>query len=355
MPFVNVEGGWFLNSTAGLNAANRTLVDLNWEEADSTLCFGHCLFRMKGSRQTLRESTSRSQDCRGLRERAGARFRKPCRPRFYLHRSQSKPLATTARTCFEGPFGEVIRKTGAMANAMPFRFSTKYQDDETDLLYYGYRYYNPSTGRWLSRDPIEEQGGLNLYCFVSNEPGYHIDGYGTSLVGGPWSMFLYGLYGPPFTDLSISDQLIQQAKSNSRSLEDGLLAGLWYQMQCGKSGIAIVSKDDDKFSIDKPGSLGRANMGRWQLKLQGMCAWSCADGKRPCCCKCTATCIFEAHLSKTWTFQPWGYNDWNGPYTIIWLQTLFNQWYIYHVPGGMYTMSADFTDSRSMEYTKCSK
>jgi RHS repeat-associated protein len=40
-----------------------------------------------------------------------------------------------------------------MAKLNPFRFSTKYDDDETDLLYYGYRYYNPSTGRWLSRDP----------------------------------------------------------------------------------------------------------------------------------------------------------------------------------------------------------
>lgn len=29
-------------------------------------------------------------------------------------------------------------------------------------------YYNPATGRWLSRDPVEEQGGLNLYGFVGN-------------------------------------------------------------------------------------------------------------------------------------------------------------------------------------------
>ncbi|HNR72510.1 MAG TPA: RHS repeat protein, partial [Verrucomicrobiota bacterium] len=41
-----------------------------------------------------------------------------------------------------GPFGEVLRATGPMAKANLFRFSTKYQDGETDLLYYGYRYYN---------------------------------------------------------------------------------------------------------------------------------------------------------------------------------------------------------------------
>jgi RHS repeat-associated protein len=50
-----------------------------------------------------------------------------------------------------GPFGELLRATGPMAKANPFRFSTKYQDDETDLVYYGRRYLNTSTGRWLSR------------------------------------------------------------------------------------------------------------------------------------------------------------------------------------------------------------
>jgi RHS repeat-associated protein len=35
--------------------------------------------------------------------------------------------------------------------------------------YYGYRYYHPQTGRWINRDPIEEDGGLNLYGFVGND------------------------------------------------------------------------------------------------------------------------------------------------------------------------------------------
>jgi len=68
------------------------------------------------------------------------------------------------------PFGQTVRTTGVMAKNCPFRFSTKYTDDESDFLYYGYRSYNPSTGRWLSRDPIEERGGENVYCFVSNVP-----------------------------------------------------------------------------------------------------------------------------------------------------------------------------------------
>jgi RHS repeat-associated protein len=37
------------------------------------------------------------------------------------------------------------------------------------MYYYGYRYYDPNTGRWPSRDPIAEEGGINLYGFVGND------------------------------------------------------------------------------------------------------------------------------------------------------------------------------------------
>ena len=67
-----------------------------------------------------------------------------------------------------GPFGELLRATGPMAKGNPLRFSTKYQDDETGLLYYGFRYYQPSTGRWLSRDPIGEKGNRTLYVCAGN-------------------------------------------------------------------------------------------------------------------------------------------------------------------------------------------
>jgi RHS repeat-associated protein len=71
-------------------------------------------------------------------------------------------------------FGEAVLTTGNAAS-LPFAFSTKYRDNETELYYYGFRYYNPSTGRWLSRDPIGEEGGLNLYGMVGNNPINHWD------------------------------------------------------------------------------------------------------------------------------------------------------------------------------------
>jgi RHS repeat-associated protein len=69
-----------------------------------------------------------------------------------------------------------------MAKNNPLRFSTKYQDDESDLLYYGYRYLNNQTGRWIGRDPSQEKGGLNLYVFAINNALIFVDARGLASV-----------------------------------------------------------------------------------------------------------------------------------------------------------------------------
>jgi len=66
------------------------------------------------------------------------------------------------------PFGKLTSSNGSKSGDFRHRFSTKYQDAETALYYYGYRYYSSELGRWLNRDPKEESGGLNLYVFVGN-------------------------------------------------------------------------------------------------------------------------------------------------------------------------------------------
>ena len=67
-----------------------------------------------------------------------------------------------------GPFGEPIRVSGSYAKANPLRWSTKFTDDDSGLVYYGYRYYTPSQGRWIGRDPTTDQVFLNLYLFCHN-------------------------------------------------------------------------------------------------------------------------------------------------------------------------------------------
>jgi len=52
---------------------------------------------------------------------------------------------------------------------LPNHLSYTYDDTTVYLGYYGFRYYDPETGRWPNRDPIEEAGGYNLYGFVGND------------------------------------------------------------------------------------------------------------------------------------------------------------------------------------------
>ena len=55
------------------------------------------------------------------------------------------------------PFGGIAREEGDMAHVNKFRFSCEYMDDELGVVYYNYRYLDPLSGRWISRDPIQEK------------------------------------------------------------------------------------------------------------------------------------------------------------------------------------------------------
>lgn len=81
------------------------------------------------------------------------------------------------------PYGNIIDSSGSLANVFAFGFSTKYHDRETGMVSYQRRFYRPALGRWLNRDPIEEEGGENLYAFCLNSPSLYIDILGTDFWG----------------------------------------------------------------------------------------------------------------------------------------------------------------------------
>jgi RHS repeat-associated protein len=83
---------------------------------------------------------------------------------------QNQHIGAKSPTTHLGPYGELIRVSGPNGKINPVRFSTKYNDDETGLVVYEYRFYNASNGRWLNKDPLGERGGLKLYSFVYNNP-----------------------------------------------------------------------------------------------------------------------------------------------------------------------------------------
>ena len=113
------------------------------------------------------------------------------------------------------PFGSLTKVSGDYADRNPFRFSSEYFDEETGLIYYNYRYYNPELGRWISRDPIEEQGGYNLYGMIGNNPLYG------------WDMLGYELCSR-CSNLTWSQKLALYLQTKVNNLADDLAGGNYY-------------------------------------------------------------------------------------------------------------------------------
>ncbi len=71
-----------------------------------------------------------------------------------------------------------VRTTVGAQDAASFGFTGHLEHKELGLVFTLYRAYDPATGRWLSRDPIGEDGGINLYGYVSNDPINLVDPLG---------------------------------------------------------------------------------------------------------------------------------------------------------------------------------
>ena len=102
------------------------------------------------------------------------------------------PLIGGSALSHEAPFGTIISQSGDAAEGNPFRFSTKYHEaadvgasgDTPRLVYYGYRFYDPEFGRWVSRDPLGDiafswgyRKGQSLQSFRHGHNS-HLDGGG---------------------------------------------------------------------------------------------------------------------------------------------------------------------------------
>ncbi len=75
-------------------------------------------------------------------------------------------------------WGNITASSGAKAQENPYRYSGKEQ--LAGYYSYGFRFYNSGLGRWINRDPIEEDGGTNLYGMVEDNPTNYVDDCGLS-------------------------------------------------------------------------------------------------------------------------------------------------------------------------------
>src|SRR6266540_2284801 len=81
------------------------------------------------------------------------------------------------------PFGSILAKSGPLADANTYRLSSQEYHQPSGLSLYLYRAYDPNLQRFINRDPIEEEGGINLYAYVFNDPINEWDDFGLDGVG----------------------------------------------------------------------------------------------------------------------------------------------------------------------------
>jgi RHS repeat-associated protein len=87
---------------------------------------------------------------------------------------------------------------GGSTNFMPIQFSYtgRESEEQSGLIYYRARWYNPELGKFISEDPIGLADGLNLYSYVRNNPINRIDPLGTSSIDCTNSSPKCGDYSP---------------------------------------------------------------------------------------------------------------------------------------------------------------
>jgi RHS repeat-associated protein len=102
----------------------------------------------------------------------------------------------TAKTSF----GIISTANAATTTAKPFefnlRFAGQYEDTESGYHYNWHRYYDPSTGRYLTPDPIGLAGGLNGYGYAGQDPMGAVD---------PWGLWVVGVYNKTTGILTMTD------------------------------------------------------------------------------------------------------------------------------------------------------
>jgi len=131
-------------------------------------------------------------------------------------------------------FGRIISQSGPLADFFRHRFSTKYYDAETGLYYYGYRFYHPILMRWLNRDPIEENGGYNVYVICNNSVMQQLDYLGLYL----WYVLYY--------DENKSGSNFKRAAETRKRLIETSSA---FNSNCDSVEMYSIRTDNDFFNV----------------------------------------------------------------------------------------------------------
>jgi RHS repeat-associated protein len=102
------------------------------------------------------------------------------------------------------PYGRATLVQGT--NLADFQYAGYYEHQTSGLNFTKDRAYDPNTAKWLSRDPIGEDGGINLYDYVGNNPANYSDPLGLLNPNGQWPLYSKQTFDDAVSQLSKSIQ-----------------------------------------------------------------------------------------------------------------------------------------------------
>ncbi len=171
--------------------------------------------------------------------------------------SLSNVSGVLVQTYSYNSFGKQTSSSGLLTN--PVQYTARELDSETNLYFYRARYFDPSTGRFLSEDPARFLSGVNFYAYVHNRPtllrdatgriawGYGVGGAG--FLSGGWAFLAGGVEG--------SFLYVQDSQGNSGILDcrgGGLGAGA-LGAGANVQGVSAVCPDCNSI-CDMQGTFG---------------------------------------------------------------------------------------------------
>ncbi|MEI6528082.1 MAG: RHS repeat-associated core domain-containing protein [bacterium] len=145
------------------------------------------------------------------------------------------------------PFGKLVGSWGSRCDVCPFRFQSKYYDSETELYYFGYRFFNPSIAKWITRDPLAEKGGINLTAFCENDPINKFDPLGESALSWIFGQGYSGDEADAF-DISLGESLIEMGSGAKQGVKD-LFNGNAYNQAVDNTSIIMLRSMDARGGV----------------------------------------------------------------------------------------------------------
>lgn len=107
-------------------------------------------------------------------------------------REMTNAAGDVAAQYFYDPYGKATKLQGTLIP--DFQYAGYYAHAASGLNLTLTRAYNPEFGRWINRDPIGEEGGVNLFAYVGGNPVNRLDPYGMAEGGAPDMNNYYGGY-----------------------------------------------------------------------------------------------------------------------------------------------------------------